>query len=66
MDLEKSFAMALASRKMKKKDLAAQLKVTPSYITQVTTNGALSIGKLADLAKALDYKVWEFIKLGEE
>ena len=66
MDLEKSFGMALASKKMKKKDLAAQLKVTPSYITQVTKNGALSVNKLDELAGALGYKLWEFIKLGEE
>jgi len=66
MDLEKSFDVALANRRMKKKDLAAKMKVTPSYITQVTTNGALSVSKLQELAAVLDYKVWEFIKLGEE
>lgn len=66
MDLEKSFDVALANRRLKKKDLAAKLKVTPSYITQVTTNGSLSVGKLQELCYALDYKVWEFIKLGEE
>lgn len=66
MDLEKSFDVALANRRMKKKDLAVQMKVTPSYITQVTTNGALSVAKLQEMAAALDYKVWEFIKLGEE
>lgn len=66
MNLEKSFNIALATRGMQKKDLAFKLKVTPSYITQVTKNGALSVGKLNDLAIALDYKLWEFIKLGEE
>ncbi len=66
MNLEKSFDVALATRGMKKKDFAKQLKVTPSYITQVTTNGALSVAKLQELATALNYKVWELIKLGEE
>lgn len=66
MDLEKSFDVALANRRMKKKDLAAKMKVTGAYITQVTTNGSLSIRKLSELATALDYKLWEFIKLGEE
>ncbi len=66
MNLEKSFNVALATRGMKKKDLAEQMKVTPSYITQVTTNGALSVAKLQELAAELNYKVWEFIKLGEE
>ncbi len=66
MDLEKSFDVALANRRMKKKDFAAQLKVTPTYVTQITTNGSLSIRKLDELARALNYKLWEFIKLGEE
>ncbi len=66
MNLEKSFNVALATRDMKKKDLAEQMSVTPSYITQVTKNGALSVGKLEELSKALGYKVWQFIKLGEE
>ena len=65
MNLEKSFNVALATRDMKKKDLASQMKVTPSYITQVTKNGSLSVGKLQELSEALGYKVWEFIKLGE-
>lgn len=65
MNLEKSFNVALAQRDMKKKDLAEKMKVTPSYITQVTKNGALSVAKLQELSEALGYKVWEFIKLGE-
>jgi transcriptional regulator with XRE-family HTH domain len=66
MNLEKSFNVALAKRDMKKKDLAKQMKVTPSYITQVTKNGALSVAKLQELAEELGFKVWEFVKLGEE
>ena len=66
MNLEKSFNVALATRDMKKKDLAAQMNVTPSYITQVTKNGGLSVSKLQELSEALGYKVWQFIKLGEE
>ena len=66
MNLEKSFNIALASRDMKKKDLALQMKVTPSYITQVTKDGRLSVAKLQELSGALGYKVWEFIKLGED
>lgn len=66
MNLEKSFNVALATRDMKKKDLAKQMQVTPSYITQVTKDGRLSVAKLQELAEALGFKVWEFIKLGEE
>lgn len=65
MDLLKSFDVALANRRMKKKDLAAQMGVTPSYITQVTTNGSLSVSKLQKLSEALGYKLSDFIKLGE-
>ena len=65
MNLEKSFNVALAKRDMKKKDLAFKMKVTPSYITQVTKNGALSVAKLQELSEALGFKVWEFIRLGE-
>ncbi len=66
MNLEKSFNVALAKKDMKKKDLAEQMKVTPSYITQVTKDGCLSVSKLQELSQVLGYKVWEFIKLGEE
>lgn len=66
MNLEKSFNVALAKRDMKKKDLAEQMKVTPSYITQVTKDGRLSVAKLQELSESLGFKVWEFIKLGEE
>jgi transcriptional regulator with XRE-family HTH domain len=66
MNLEKSFNIALAKRDMKKKDLAKQMNVTPSYITQVTKDGRLSVSKLQELSEGLGFKVWEFIKLGEE
>ena len=66
MNLEKSFNVALAKKGMMKKDFALQMGVTPSYITQVTKDGRLSVAKLQELSTALNYKVWEFIKLGEE
>ncbi len=66
MNLEKSFNVALAMRTMNKKDLATKLNCTGAYITQITKGGSMSVGKLQEVCTALDYKVWEFIKLGEE
>ena len=66
MDLQKSFDVALANRRMKKKDLARQMKCTGAYITQITKGGSMSVSKLQDVCSELGYKVWEFIKLGEE
>ena len=65
MNLEKSFRIALATRGINKSELAVKMKCTGSYITQITRGGSMSVGKLQDVCNELDYKVWEFIKLGE-
>jgi transcriptional regulator with XRE-family HTH domain len=66
MNLEKSFNIALATRGLNKKDLAVKMNCTGAYITQITKGGSMSVSKLQDVCSALGYKVWEFIKLGEE
>ena len=66
MNLEKSFRIALATKGMNKQDLATQMKCTGAYITQITKGGSMSVSKLQDVCSELGYKVWEFIKLGEE
>ena len=66
MNLEKSFRIALATQGMTKQDLAKQMKCTGAYITQITKGGSMSVSKLQDVCSVLGYKVWEFIKLGEE
>ena len=66
MNLEKSFRIALATKGMSKQDLAAQMKCTGAYITQITRGGSMSVSKLQDVCNELVYKVWEFIKLGED
>jgi DNA-binding Xre family transcriptional regulator len=66
MNLEKSFNVALAMRGMKQADLAREMKVTTPYINQVIKNGKLSIRRLAEICERLDFKVWEFVKLGED
>jgi len=66
MNLQKSFDVALAMRGKKQSDLAKEMKVTNSYISQICNNGSLSIRKLAEISERLEFKLWEFIKLGEE
>ena len=66
MNLEKSLNVALATKETNKTELAKKMGVTKTYIPQVVKTGSLSVRKLGELCEALDYKVWEFIKLGEE
>tara|TARA_R110000851_G_scaffold313666_1_gene475366 strand:+ start:374 stop:577 length:204 start_codon:yes stop_codon:yes gene_type:complete len=66
MNLEKSFRIALATQGMTKQDLAVKMKCTGAYITQITKGGSMSVSKLQEVCNVLDYKVWQFIKLGEE
>ncbi|WP_372857573.1 helix-turn-helix domain-containing protein [Pseudoalteromonas sp.] len=66
MDLQKSFRIALATRGINKQELAVKMQCTGAYITQITKGGSMSVSKLQDVCTMLDYKVWEFIKLGED
>lgn len=66
MDIEKSFRIALATKGINKKELAVKMNCTGAYITQITKGGSMSTGKLQDVCSELNYKVWEFIKLGED
>ncbi len=66
MNLEKSFKIALAMRGKKQTDLAKEMKVPNAYVSQTFKNGSLSLKRLAEVCELLDFKVWVFIKLGEE
>ena len=70
MDLQKtlelSLSIALAKRGMSQKDLAEQMDCTAAYISKIMKNGRLSVEKLNDVAIALNFALWEFVKLGEE
>jgi len=66
MNLEKSFRIALATQGINKAELATRMNCTGAYITQITKGGSMSVSKLQDVCSELGYKVWEFIKLGEE
>lgn len=66
MDLKKSFKIALAMRGKKQKELASEMKVTESYISSLCNNGSISVKKIDEMSERLGFKLWEFIKLGEE
>ena len=53
-------------RGMRQKDLAVKMSCTGAYISNIMKNGKLSVAKLEDVASVLDFKLWEFMKLGEE
>ena len=64
--LEKSLSVSLAMRGLNQKGLAEKMSCTEGYISKIMVNSRLSVCKLDQVAKALDFKLWEFIKLGEE
>lgn len=67
INLKKSFKVALAMRDMDKQELAAKMKVTKQFLTNVTSGrGSMSVSKLDEAAGILGFKLWEFIKLGDE
>ena len=63
--LEKALDIALAMRGLKKKELAIRMSCTAVYISNIMKDGKLSVFKLNDVAEALDFTLWEFVKLGE-
>ncbi len=64
--LEKSLDIKLSMEGMNRKQLAEKLNCTGAYITKIMTDGRMSLNTLAKVCEALEIKVWEFIKLGEE
>jgi DNA-binding Xre family transcriptional regulator len=66
MNFRVSLEIALATRNMKKKELAEKLGVYPSAITTWIKANQVTFDRLEAISKALDYKVSEFIALGED
>ena len=64
--LEKSLDIALSMKGINRKQLAVKMKCTGAYITKIMTDGRMSVNSLGKVCAALDIKLWEFIKLGEE
>ena len=65
-ELEKSLDMAMAAEGINRKELAVRMDVTGPYITKVMTDRTMSVRTLKLVCTALNIKVWQFMKLGEE
>lgn len=66
MNLAKSLKIALIERDMKAKDLAAQMGVSQTYVSYLATGRkTTTVEKMTQIAELLDYKVSEFVALGE-
>jgi transcriptional regulator with XRE-family HTH domain len=66
MNIGRSIKIAVAKRGIKQKDLAEQMGVTPSSISQLASQASCTGDTLARLAAAFNMKVSDFIALGEE
>ena len=66
MDLARSLRKAMADKNIKGKDLAEKIDVPPSSISRWRQDGNMNQVNLVCICKALELRVYEFIKLGEE
>lgn len=64
--LEKSLDIALSMKGLNRKMLAAKMGCTGAYVTKIMTDGRMSINSLGKVCAALDFKLSEFIALGED
>lgn len=66
MNLRKSINLACAHRGVKKAYTAEKAQTSPSHLSRIIKANRCSTDTLEKIAKALGYKVSEFIALGEE
>jgi len=66
VNLRKSIRTALAQRDMSQKELAAQLGMLQTSLSQLASQKSCTGATLQKLADAFHMKVSEFIKLGED
>ena len=67
MNIGKSIKLALIHTNTEQKELAQIMGVTKQFVSGLSTGSRpASINMIKRLAEALDYKVSEFIALGEE
>lgn len=66
VDYGKAVRVAIAIRGVKKKDLAAEVGVTPQQVSNWISSGVISQRRIHDVAAALGFTVSELIALGEE
>ena len=66
MNCGKSLGIALAMKRVKRKDLAEAVGVVPQQVSNWVSSGSMSNSNLVKVCDALDMKVSDFVKLGEE
>lgn len=66
MNVGKSIKVALAKKEMNQQDLAAKMKVSKPYVSQLAGSEHAGMGTVVLLAQAFDMKVSEFLGLGED
>lgn len=66
MNVGKSIKVALAQRDINQTQLAARMKCTQVWINRLANSRGASMATVESLATALDMKVSDFIKLGED
>ena len=65
MDIGKSITIALRDKRMKKKELAMKLHVTPATVSTLCKNTECSGRMIKRLCQVFDMTASEFIALGE-
>jgi len=67
MNLELAFKVSMAKRGTNQSKLAAEMDCTKAYINSVIKGSSgISASKLDEIANSLGYKLWQFIKNGDE
>ena len=66
MKIDKALKIALIKRNLQQKDIADSLIISPAFVSNLANGHSASARMIERIAKALDYKVSEFIALGED
>ena len=66
MNLKKSIRVAMAQQEMTQAELAAKVGVTASNFSLILNRESIPTSRLEEIAQALDMKVSDLIKLGED
>jgi DNA-binding Xre family transcriptional regulator len=66
MDVSKSLRVALAMRGMKQVELARKMGMSEGWVRHLAARKSANTNTVTRVAKALDFKVSEFMALGEE
>jgi len=66
MNIKKSIRVALAQKDLTQGDLAEMVGMTASNMSLLLKRDSISTARLSEIAEALNMKVVDLLKLGEE